>query len=198
MTEEKKAGKFQTFLFLIVIPFIFLIILACVGLWLSGVGVKDVASHIPFVKDFVQDDKQEAASADKTKDGQTEELQKTIKEQKTKIDTLTSDLKTSDEEIKRLNQKVRSFEKLEKDAKKDGKNKASSDTDSDEQVQKVVKIYQSMDSGKAAKILSQLNEKEAVKILNALNKQKISEILAKMSPDKAAGLTEQLSKLKDR
>ncbi|MBU8786424.1 MULTISPECIES: MotE family protein [Bacillus] len=196
MSEEKKTGKFQTFLFLIVIPFIFLAIIVCVGLWLSGVGIKDVASHIPFVKELVPDDKEKAATASKSDNSQTEELQKTIKEQKTKIENLTSDLKTSDEEIQRLNQKVRSFEKLEKDAKKDSKDKAGSKGDSDEQAQKVVKIYQSMDSGKAAKILSQLNEKEAVKILNELNKQKISEILAKMAPDKAAAITEQLSKLK--
>ncbi|MCY8391464.1 MotE family protein [Bacillus haynesii] len=190
MTEEKKAGKFQTFLFVIVIPLIFLIVVAFVGMWLLGVNFQDAASKIPVVKELVKSgEDQEIDHAAKQQENKAEKLQKTIDEQKSEIETLTSDLKTSDQEIKRLKQKISSLEKTAKDEKEQDEKNAEGQGDG-----KVVKIYESMQSNKAAKILSELKEEEAINILDSLSKKKVTEILSKMSPDKAAVFTEKLVK----
>ena len=190
MTEEKKAGKFQTFLFVIVIPLIFLIVVAFVGMWLLGVNFQDAASKIPVVKELVKNgEDQDIDHATKQQENKAEKLQKTIDEQKSEIETLTSDLKTSDQEIKRLKQKISSLEKTAKDEKEQDEKNAEGQGDG-----KVVKIYESMQSNKAAKILSELKEEEAINILDSLSKKKVTEILSKMSPDKAAVFTEKLVK----
>lgn len=197
--KKKESGKFRSVLLIIILPLIFLLIAGGIVLWAAGVNVlkpiQEAAAKTPVLKELVPEteDKKDTSSAAKN-NSNTAALEKTIKDQKSEISILNKDLDTSKFEIDRLNQKIRSLEKTAEDQKKTSKDNTegslSSDKASDD---KVISVYKSMDSGKAAKIIAQLKEKEALKILNGLSKKQLAEILAKMTPEQAATYTEKIA-----
>ncbi|PRP54847.1 hypothetical protein C7B71_10625 [Bacillus halotolerans] len=196
--KKKESGKFRSVLLIIILPLIFLLIAGGIVLWAAGVNVlkpiQEAAAKTPVLKELVPEteDKKDTSSA--KNNSNTAALEKTIKDQKSEISILNKDLDTSKSEIDRLNQKIRSLEKTAEDQKKTSKDNtegsSSSDKASDD---KVISVYKSMDSGKAAKIIAQLKEKEALKILNGLSKKQLAEILAKMTPEQAATYTEKIA-----
>ncbi|MDQ8091249.1 MULTISPECIES: MotE family protein [Bacillus amyloliquefaciens group] len=193
--KEKGSGKFGSILLFIIIPLIFLIIVASIVLWAAGVDVmkpiQETAAKTPVLKELVPETKETKSAAEKQKEDRTASLEKTIKEQKSEINILNKDLDTSKSEIDNLNQKIRSLkqeaEQQQKtdETKKDASGSAGKD--------KMINIYKSMDSGKAASIIVKLKEKEALDILNGLSKKQLAEILTKMTPEQAAKYTEKLS-----
>lgn len=192
--KKKESGKFRSVLLIIILPLIFLLIAGGIVLWAAGVNVlkpiQEAAAKTPVLKELVPEteDKKDTLSTAKN-NSNTAALEKTIKDQKSEISILNKDLDTSKSEIDRLNQKIRSLEKTAEDQKKTPKNNTEDSSSSD----KVISVYKSMDSGKAAKIIAQLKEKEALKILNGLSKKQLAEILAKMTPEQAATYTEKIA-----
>ncbi|ARB37020.1 hypothetical protein FC605_08775 [Bacillus subtilis] len=197
--KKKESGKFRSVLLIIILPLMFLLIAGGIVLWAAGINVlkpiQDAAAKTPVLKELVPETENKKGAASSKDSGNTAALEKTIKDQKSEISILNKDLETSKSEIDRLNQKIRSLEKTAEDQKKSSEDhtegsagsKASSEND------KVISVYKSMDSGKAAKIIAQLKEQEALKILNGLSKKQLADILAKMTPEQAATYTEKIA-----
>ena len=193
--KEKGSGKCGSILLFIIIPLIFLIIVASIVLWAAGVDVmkpiQETAAKTPVLKELVPETKETKSAAEKQKEDRTASLEKTIKEQKSEINILNKDLDTSKSEIDNLNQKIRSLkQEAEQQQKTDETKKAASDSAGKD---KMINIYKSMDSGKAASIIVKLKEKEALDLLNGLSKKQLADILTKLTPEQAAKYTEKLS-----
>lgn len=106
---------------------------------------------------------------------------------------MNKDLDTSKSEIDNLNQKIRSLKQEAEQQQKMKTDETKKDASDSAGKDKMINIYKSMDSGKAASIIVKLKEKEALDILNGLSKKQLAEILTKMTPEQAAKYTEKLS-----
>ncbi|MDY7903693.1 MULTISPECIES: MotE family protein [Bacillus] len=194
--KEKRSGKFGSILLFIMIPLIFLIIVASIILWAAGVDVmkpiQETAAKTPVLKELVPETKEMKSAAEKQKEDRTASLEKTIKEQKSEINILNKDLDTSKSEIDNLNQKIRSLKQEAEQQQKTKTDETKKDASDSAGKDKMINIYKSMDSGKAASIIVKLKEKEALDILNGLSKKQLAEILTKMTPEQAAKYTEKL------
>lgn len=191
--KKKESGKFQWFLFVILIPLVFAVVLSIVLLQLLNVDLsaplQNTASKLPVVKELITDKKPADKSAAPKDDEEKQKLKKTIEDQTKQLSILESDLKTSQDEIDRLNQKIRSMENL--DQKND--NEPSDEANESSEEDKLVTIYESMTGSKAAKILAELNDEEALNILKKMSNKKLTEILSQMKPEDAARFTTKLS-----
>lgn len=193
--KTKESGKFQWFLFVFLIPVLFAIALSFVILNLLNVDVgqqlKNVAGNLPVIKDLAADNAAEESKADESitakHEEETQKLNQTIEEKNNQLTILESDLKTSREEIDRLNQKIRSMENLEQE------NNGDTGENGNDQKEKVVPVYESMTGSKAAKILAELDEEDAMNILTQLSSRKLTEVLSQMTPEEAARYTSKLA-----
>ncbi|TYS25471.1 MotE family protein [Bacillus subtilis] len=197
--KKKESGKFRSVLLIIILPLMFLLIAGGIVLWAAGVNVlkpiQEAAAKTPVLKELVPETENKKDTASNKDSSNTAALEKTIKDQKSEISILNKDLETSKSEIDRLNQKIRSLEKTAEDQKKSSEDnpEETSGSNSSSKDDKVISVYKSMDSGKAAKIIAQLKEQEALKILNGLSKKQLADILAKMTPVQAATYTEKIA-----
>ncbi|MCY7783635.1 MULTISPECIES: MotE family protein [unclassified Bacillus (in: firmicutes)] len=197
--KKKESGKFRSVLLIVILPLMFLFIAGGIVLWAAGVNVlkpiQEAAAKTPVLKELVPEAENTKDTASSKDSSNTAALEKTIKNQKSEISILNKDLETSKSEIDRLNQKIRSLEKTAEDQKKssENNNEGTSGSNSSSKDDKVISVYKSMDSGKAAKIITQLKEQEALKILNGLSKKQLADILAKMTPEQAATYTEKIA-----
>lgn len=193
--KTKESGKFQWFLFVILIPLVFAIIVTAVLFQLLDVNaaapLQNAASKIPVVKELITAKEPAGKSAASNQEDGTQELKKTIEDQKQQLSILESDLKASQEEVNRLNQKIRSMENLEQKSKDESSN--SNEANEKREIDKLVAIYESMSGGKAAKILAELNDEEALTLLTKLSNRKLTDILSQMTPEDAARFTTMLS-----
>lgn len=69
---------------------------------------------------------------------------------------------------------------------------ASQETQSDQDLKRLVKIYESMDSDQAAKIIAELSDSDATALLSKMKTQNVAEILAAMDVQRAASLSKKL------
>ncbi|MBY4603907.1 MotE family protein [Bacillus rugosus] len=197
--KKKESGKFRSVLLIIILPLMFLLIAGGIVLWAAGVNVlkpiQEAAAKTPVLKELVPETENKKDTASSKGSSNTAALEKTIKDQKSEISILNKDLETSKSEIDRLNQKIRSLEKTAEDQKKASEDNTENTSGSNSSTgnDKVISVYKSMDSGKAAKIIVQLKEQEALKILNGLSKKQLADILAKMTPEQAATYTEKIA-----
>ncbi|MCY7891598.1 MotE family protein [Bacillus vallismortis] len=195
--KRKESGKSRSVLLIIILPLMFLLIAGGIVLWAAGVNVlkpvQEAAAKTPVLKELVPETENKKDTASSKDSSNTAALEKTIKDQKSEISILNKDLETSKSEIDRLNQKIRSLEKTAEDQKKSSDDTEETTSSNSSKDDKVISVYKSMDSGKAAKIIAQLNEQEALKILNGLSKKQLADILAKMTPEQAATYTEKIA-----
>lgn len=191
---EEKVGKFQWFLFVIVIPLLFTIALTLVITTIAGVNVFDVAkkygANLPFISKLVGDTQksteqvlkenmlqQKATIEEKTM--QIKKLEKEVKNKQSEIDALK-------QEIKRLNDEL--------SAKQQGNTTSPPLNEKKPTVQDIAKMYETMSPKNAALIIPKMSDQEAVNILSALGSDTVAAILEKMTPADAAKYTALLTK----
>ncbi|RSK27030.1 hypothetical protein EJF36_09165 [Bacillus sp. HMF5848] len=180
---EKKFNIVQWFLFVILVPLLFAIVLSFVILTVAGVNIQDTlqkyGSNVPVVKNFVP--KTEEMLKKEDLQGQILTLQKTVDEKEASITMLESQLKGSQEEVSKLQEEIDSLlEQLRK--------KKQEQTTIEEDLKKITSMYEEMSSKNAAAIITKLSDDEAIRILERLDSKKVAEILEKMPPDDAARL----------
>ncbi|MGN7398840.1 MotE family protein [Cytobacillus praedii] len=185
--ETKKTSKFQSFIFVVLIPLLFTITVALIVMTILGYNVfeltKEYGQKIPFISSALSDD-----ASDSAKDVETKmiELEAEIKDREAKITKLETELDSKDQEISRakLEKEQLESEIEELTAMKEENKRAFKD---------IVKTYETISAKKAAPILSQMSETEALEILTNLKSDKLAEIMEKMEPEDAARYTELLT-----
>lgn len=185
--EPKRASKFQTFIYVVLIPLLATITVALIAMTYLGYNVfeltKEYGQKLPFISSAVSED---APDSKKDLETKTIELEAEMKDREAKITRLETELESKDQEISRTELEM---EQLEADieelkAMKEENKRAFKD---------IVKTYETISAKKAAPILSQMSEMEALEILTNLKSDKLAEIMEKMEPEDAARYTELLT-----
>ncbi|WP_102271457.1 MotE family protein [Cytobacillus massiliigabonensis] len=185
--ESKKTSKFQTFIYVVLIPLLAAITVALIAMTYLGYNVfeltKEYGQKIPFISSAISDDASESAKDIETK---MIELEAEIKDREAKIIKLETDLESKDQEISRVElEKERLQEEIDElTAIKEENKRAFKD---------IVKTYETISAKKAAPILSQMSETEALEILTNLKSDTLAEIMEKMEPEEAARYTKLLT-----
>ncbi|MED3552189.1 MotE family protein [Cytobacillus praedii] len=185
--ESKKTSRFQSFIFVVLIPLLFTITVALIVMTILGYNVfeltKEYGQKIPFISSALSDDASNSAKDVETK---MIELEAEIKDREAKIANLETELESKDQEISRakLEKEQLESEIEELTAMKEDNKRAFKD---------IVKTYETISAKKAAPILSQMSETEALEILTNLKSDTLAEIMEKMEPEDAARYTELLT-----
>ncbi|MFS0865104.1 MotE family protein [Fredinandcohnia sp. 179-A 10B2 NHS] len=190
-TTEKEYNKLQWFLFVVLIPTLFTLLVVVVLLSVAGFNpigtIKEYAEKTPLLSNLF-DKKGSDIQTD------TENLKVTIGKLETEINTkqdeitkLENELDTKVDEIKTLQQEIEvlSNEIVALQEEKLTKTKTN---------EEMKQLYELMSPKNAALIIPKLNELEAKDILSSLETETLAEILEKMSPEDAARYTELLTK----
>lgn len=201
---EKPYSKWEWFLYIILLPSLFTLILVGIILTFMKVDVitpiLEVGNKIPFVEkiipdpkgkvdDFVlyentfnsQGNKVNAVNTDATAIGdEVTRYQEEIKTKEMMISQLEAELKEADKHIAQIEAELDSLKKANED---------STLAETTAKTKEVARLYSEMTASKAAPILSQLENQEAAQILAEMDNKKRAQIIAKMDPQKAAQLT---------
>lgn len=185
-TNEKEYSKFQWFLFVVLIPSFFTLIVVFVLLSVAGFNplgaMKDFAIKVPVISSFFNDAEREAQNP-KEEEVSISDLEDEIQAKDTKITQLESELETKSGEIQSLENEIDSLtdELLRLQEERLAKSKS---------LKELTKMYELMSPKNAAKIIPNLKEDEAREILSSIDTEKLADIFEKMSPEDAAKFTQ--------
>ena len=185
--EEKPYNKFQWFLFAMVIPVFFTVLIALIISTVAGVNVfqwsKEVGSKIPVISSFFKDDNE---SANKDLQARIIDLEGELKDNEAQVAKLEGIIETRDKEKQkndiekqRLEEQIKELQAVQNDDKRTLKD--------------IIRTYETMSPKKAAPILASLKDEEAVKILANVKADTLAAILVKMETADAARLTKKLT-----
>ncbi|OEG00404.1 hypothetical protein BHF71_00400 [Vulcanibacillus modesticaldus] len=189
---EREYSKLEWIFYIVILPIIFISILATTIFWLLDIEVKDqvlqTVNKIPYIEKLIDD--QQFIKKDYLIDNPTKEqlqftvseLKKTLNEKNNYLADYENKLAKKDEEINRLNQQI-----TELQSKLNEKN--VSELSREQEIADLAKVYANMNVKNAANILSALNIEEAVLLLSQMSIDAKSSILEKMSPENAAKLS---------
>ncbi|MCC3357471.1 MotE family protein [Bacillus sp. REN16] len=184
--NEKEYSKFQWFLYVILIPSFFTLIVVIVLLSVTGFNplgiMKDFASKAPIISSLFNDEKEES-QVQKKDEVSVSELEAEIQAKESKISRLESELETKNGEIHSLELEIESLS--DEIAKLQDERIAKSKSLDD-----LTKMYEEMSPKNAAKIIPNLKDEEAREILTSINTEKLAAIFEKMSPEDAARFTQ--------
>ncbi|MEW4326013.1 MotE family protein [Rossellomorea marisflavi] len=172
-------GRFQKFVFIVLIPILFIIVVTLVVLTATGTNVFEKAQslgiHLPFTND------KEPASADTEKED-TDALKVVIEDQKAEIAQLNSSLEQKTKEADGLNasleQQASEMEELRQ-----------TDEESKRSFKEIISTYEAMSAKNAAPVILNLKDDDAVRILSSVKPATLASILEKMPPADAAKYT---------
>ncbi|WP_449540010.1 MotE family protein [Ferdinandcohnia sp. Marseille-Q9671] len=186
-TTEKEYSKFQWFLFVVLIPSLFTLVVVFVLLTVAGfnpVGtIKEFTNKLPVVSSLFNDeeDKQtqktgeaEVSTVDLELEIQTKESE--IADLKNQLDKKSGEIDSLQYEIDRLSEEIVQLQE---------EHLAKSKS-----LQELTQMYELMSPKNAAKIIPNLKENEAKEILTSIDTEKLAAIFEKMSPQDAARFTE--------
>ncbi|MFS0823610.1 MotE family protein [Bacillus sp. 1P02SD] len=183
--NDKEYSKFQWFLFVVLIPSFFTLVVIFVLLSVAGFNpigtVKDVASKVPGISSFFND--AEDSKVQKEDEVSVSDLEAEIQAKESKITQLESELETKDGEIQSLELEIENLsdEIVKLQEERLAKSKSLED---------LTKMYEQMSPKNAAKIIPNLKDDEAREILSSINTEKLAAIFEKMSPEDAARFTQ--------
>lgn len=185
--EGKKSNKFQMFIFVFLIPFLFLVTVGLVVLSFAGVNVfeksKELGAKVPFISSLIAEE-----------DSQTEEeweknlitLEGEIKDREAEIEKLESEIEGKEAEVERTN--------LEKEQLQQQIDELLAIQEENKRAFKdIIKTYETMSAKKAAPIITAMNEQEALKILTTIKSDQLAAIMESMTAENAAKYTELLT-----
>ncbi|MED1202072.1 MotE family protein [Heyndrickxia acidicola] len=185
--ELEKTSRMQWFLYVVLIPVLFTIMLVLIIATLSGVNVinkaKALTSSLPF--------------SSKTTVSNTSA---TIGSNNSKILDLQDQLKNKNAEITKLQDQIDSQANDKQELEFQQKQLQSDINDMKKAAQihqkkfsDIVSTYTNMSPNSAAAIISNLDDNNAVEILANLDTDTLASIMEKLSPQKAAKYTQMLS-----
>ncbi|MDE3838520.1 hypothetical protein C0966_03840 [Bacillus methanolicus] len=189
--EEKKYGRLQWFLYVVVIPMLFALVVALIVMTFAGINVFDAAKEygkkIPVVSNIFNNENSKSI----TEIEQTMvELEGEIKDKEAKISRLESQMQNKDQEIERLKlEKKRLERQIDELAAIQEENKRA--------FKDIVRTYETMSAKKAAPIITKMKNEEALKILTNIKADTLASIMENMSPEEAAKYTELLTNEKE-
>ncbi|MEH7382525.1 hypothetical protein V7138_18830 [Bacillus sp. JJ1533] len=184
--NEKEYSKFQWFLFVVLIPSFFTLVVVFVLLSVVGFkplgAMKDFASKVPVISTLFNDEENDT-QVKKEDEVSVTDLESEIQEKESKITQLENVLETKDGEIQSLELEIENLsdELLKLQEERLAKSKS---------LQDLTKMYEQMSPKNAAKIIPNLKDNEAREILSSINTEKLAAIFEKMSPEDAAKFTQ--------
>lgn len=184
LEEEKSGSKFLWFIYVIVIPLLFAIVIALIVSTIAGINVFEKAKELG-EKTHILSSNKNVSSGSKAEEDKIINLNAEIENKETQIENLQKQLDSKDNEKqqllleqKRLEEQIASLQKSQEQSTKDFK--------------EIVNSYESMNPKSAAPIILQMKDENAVKILSKLSSDSLANILEKMPADRAAKYTELL------
>ncbi|WP_010282436.1 MotE family protein [Bacillus timonensis] len=189
-TNEKEYSKFQWFLFVVVIPSFFTLIVVFVLLSVTGFNplgaMKDFATKIPVISSLFNNEENKAQNP-KEDEVSVSDLEEEILAKETKVTQLENELETKSGEIQSLEEEIKNLsdELLQLQEERLSKSKS---------LKELTKMYELMSPKNAAKIIPNLKEDEATEILSSIDTEKLAAIFEKMSPEDAAKFTQLITK----
>ncbi|KZZ82847.1 MotE family protein [Bacillus sp. SJS] len=187
--NKKEYGKFQWFLFVILIPLFFTVTLAAIILSVAGINVAGTAAEWISSLTGTSQKNEGQASQSVPANGELKKAEKDNKELAASISAHKQEIKAMENDVLLKEKKIASLSKEVEDLKAQLEQKASVKADQKD----IAKLYEGMSASKAANILPLLGEDDAMKILNTLKDDQVTSILEKMSPENAALYTGKLA-----
>lgn len=183
LEEEKSGNKFLWFIYVVVIPLLFAIVIALIVTTFAGINVFEKAKELGEKTHILSANN--VTNRSKADEDKIISLNAEIQNKDTQIENLQKQLDSGDNEKqqllleqKRLQQQIASLQKSQAQSTKDFK--------------EIVSSYESMNPKNAAPIILQMKDENAVKILSKLSSEALASILEKMPADRAAKYTEML------
>lgn len=201
---EKEPNKFQWFLFVIIIPLIFAILVIAIVLSLTGGNVFEKAKEISDTVSTQIFDKEQKKSTDDY-EKEIVNLEADIKDKEAEIKSLGGIVDSRDQTIQQLEAEKQQLQ-MQLD---DIQNQQNTDQNINQNTQnasqnlgqgttnnmnEVVKTYETMSPKKSAPILAEMSDSDAVEILAKLKTDIVAKVLEQMTPQDAARLTNKLKK----
>jgi flagellar protein FlbB len=185
LNEEKSTNKFLWFIYVVLIPLLFAIVIALIVSTIAGVNVFEKAKEIGEKTHIISPNKSNSSTS-KNNEQKIISLDAQIQNKDTEISNLQKQLDSKDNEKqqlqleqKRLQDQIVALQKAQTQSEKDFK--------------EIVSSYESMSPNSAAPIILKMKDANAVKILSRLSSESLASIFAKMPADRAAKYTEMLS-----
>ncbi|MEH7234771.1 MotE family protein [Bacillus sp. JJ1562] len=184
--NEKEYSKIQWFLFVVLIPSFFTLIVIFVLLSVAGFNplgaVKDFSSKVPVISTLFNEESNDS-QIQKEDEISVSDLEAEIQVKESKITQLESELETKNGEIQSLEFEIDNLsdEIVKLQEERLAKSKSLND---------LTKMYEQMSPKNAAKIIPNLEDNAAREILSSINTEKLAAIFEKMSPEDAAKFTE--------
>ncbi|MDP4083037.1 MAG: MotE family protein [Bacillota bacterium] len=185
--QTKKGKSIQWFIFVVLIPLLFTVIVALIICFIAGVNVfgiaKDIGQKIPFIENSSQNNASNQKSASESDlinlQAQIKDREAQIEELKTNLDSKDKDIEQAKLDNQRLQQQIDDL-----NANKKASNLAFKD---------IIKTYETMSPKKVAPIITKMDDTEAIKILGDLKADALAAIMENMNPKDAAKYTQLLS-----
>ncbi|RXY99270.1 MotE family protein [Fictibacillus sp. S7] len=192
MEGKEKTKKFSWFLFVIVMPALFVVVIMGMILMFLGVDIagkaKEIGSHLPGLSSLAQQDRNSASVNENTVQSEKTYWEKKVKERDQMIKLLQSDVDKKEKEVQSLKADLTAAQNQPEENTTETDGSVTKD-DGHEKQKKITAWYNAMSPKNAAAILSKMDIKDAADIMKELDEEVTSSILAKMDPGKAADLT---------
>ncbi|SDY72048.1 Flagellar motility protein MotE, a chaperone for MotC folding [Evansella caseinilytica] len=187
MKKEQKESKVKMFLMLVLIPLIFISVLAFALINYLGYGdnIKQALSFLPFIEAPADGELQEDDL-----EGRIAQLEHENASQLSEIDELQSMLAQRESTIEELEEQLA---EMEAENEEENPGDEAEDMEAGADVKDVVRTLEAMSASKAAPIISEMTQDEAVMYLRIMNVDARSKILSKMDPEEAAQLVSLLT-----
>ena len=194
--EEKKPNKIQWFLFVIIIPLIFSILVIAIVLSLTGGNVFEKAKEISDTVSTQIFDKKDTKTTEQY-DKEIVDLEAEIKDKEEEIKSLESVVDSRDQTIEQIEAEKQQLQKQLDDLQNSQTTTTQNTIQGSGQgttnsLNEVVKTYESMSPKKSAPILAEMSDTDAVEILSNLKTETVAKVLEQMPPVDAARLTKKL------
>ena len=177
--EEKKAGKLQWVLFVIVIPIVFAITMLFVVLSVMGINPMDQLKEAPVVSSFVDSKDEEILQS------QLDEIKKEIENKNTQIENLQSEIGQKETKIEELKNEIADLNvELER--------KEQTLLTEEETIKKMSNSFSGIEPKIAAEIVVEMEDKVALKLLEQMSDEERGKVLGAMKPEQAATYTDSL------
>lgn len=177
--EEKKPGKLQWILFVIIIPIVFAITMLLVVLTIMGINPIESIKKAPVVSSFVETEDEEILQ------NQIEEMRKETENKNVQIENLQGQISQKDSEIAELEEEIADLNvQLER--------RAETLLSEEETIKKLSNSFSGIEPATAAEIVVEMDETVALKLLEQMNDEERGSILGEMDPAQAAAFTDSL------
>lgn len=185
--NEKEYSKWEWFIYIILIPSIFTMIMVSIILSFFHINVlelaKGVALQIPYVQQFFQP-KEESGK----KLTPEEMLQQKLADSERKLGDATAALNQEKAKVTQLEQEIAVLKKQLDEAVKQAEDKKATEEERMKKAAEMARLLTGMNASKAAPILDQLSLQEAALILSQMRESDRATLLSKLDPKKSADL----------